>query len=104
VANSTPVVATDEIIDFADIVKSKRGRTKVLNPALIALLKGIPEGKGIKLEGTFGKVPAGDARAKVSGEIRKHYQEVYGVLPSINYTPDGVAQVFRSKKAEVSAS
>lgn len=98
------IAPVDEIIDFADIVKSKRGRTKVLNQALITLLKGIPEGKGIKLEGTFGKVPAGDQRAKVSGEIRKHYLEVYGVLPSINYTPDGVAQVFRSKKAGESAS
>ena len=88
---------TDAIITLEQRVKSKRGRTKVLDQALCTLLRNIPEGKGIMLEKTFGKVPAGDKRQEVSAKIRKHYLEVHGVKPSIDYTPDGVPQVFRAK-------
>ena len=89
---------TDAIITIDQRVKSKRGRTKILDNALLTLLREIPEGMGVKLEKTFGKVPAGEKRQEVSAKIRKHYLEVHGVKPSIDYTPDGIPQVFRAKK------
>ena len=87
----------DEIISAESIVKSPRGRKKVLDSALLATLAKLEPGQAIRLK-SLGSVPK-DLRQDLSAKLRKHFVEAHGVSPSINYTPDGFAQVsFRVAK------
>lgn len=88
----------DEFIDVEAVEVQRRGRKPVLDQGLLDTLASIPEGKAIRLAGTFGPV-AKDDRPAVSGVIRKHWRAVYGETskPRIDFAADGVAQV-RAKR------
>ena len=87
----------DEIISAELIVKSPRGRKKVLDKDLLTKLAALAPGQAIALK-SMGPIPK-DLRQDVSAKIRKHFVEAHGTKPSINYTPDGFAQVSFAKRA-----
>lgn len=86
--------ANDEFISIEEVTVSPRGRKKVIDQELANILSNIPAGKAVRLTATFGEVPA-DSRPKVSQIIRKHWLHVHKNNDCrINYSPEGVPQVF----------
>lgn len=88
----------NEIISLSDVVKSPRGRKKVLDKDLLSALQPLKPGQAMRMK-MFGQVPS-ESRADVSGKIRKHFIEAHGVKPSINYSPEGFPQVSFRKDAK----
>ena len=82
---------TDQIIDIADVVKSPRGRKKVIDQGLLEILAPLKPGQAIRIE-SLGKIPT-DLRGEVSAKLRKHFIEAHGAKPTINYSPEGYPQV-----------
>jgi len=82
-------------IKLADVRKLPRGRKSSVDPKLVKTLAGLTDvGSALDLSTEFGTVPA-DKRQKVSQTIRNAWKEAHGddVKVSINYSPEGVAQV-----------
>lgn len=83
----------DEFIDVDAVETSPRGRKPVLDATLLGILKKVPNGKAVRLAGTFGNVPK-DQRSAASATIRKHWNAAHpGVKPRIDFTAEGVPQV-----------
>ena len=88
-------------IKIEDVQKLPRGRKPDLDPALTKTLKTLKTGQALVLEDEFGQVDV-DNRSRVSQTIRKHWKDIHGdsddaPKPSVNFTPEGVAQVFIKK-------
>jgi hypothetical protein len=82
----------DEFID-ADLVEvSPRGRHKILDADLLAILKQVTPETGVVLKKAFGSVSKKD-RPTVSATIRKHWGEVRSDEVRIDFSPKGFAQV-----------
>ena len=88
---------SDEIISIDQVVKSPRGRKKVIDAELLATLKKLKPGQAMRMK-SFGSVPT-EMRGDISAKIRKHFVEAHGVKPSINYSPEGYPQVSYRKDA-----
>ncbi len=91
-ASKTPQV-TDDFIAIEEVTVSPRGRKKNIDKALADKLASVPTDRAIALRATFGEVPQ-DERAKVSQIIRKHWHHVRTDQCRINYSPEGVPQVY----------
>lgn len=82
-------------IKVEDVQKLPRGRKPEIDETLVATLSGLKPGQAIVLDDEFGNVEEDD-RSTVSQTIRKHWKAAYGedgVKPSINFSPEGLAQV-----------
>jgi len=84
-------------IKLEDVRKLPRGRRPELDPALTKTLKSVKAGQAVVLSEEFGKV-AEDDRSKVSQTIRKHWLACRDDKPSVNFSPEGEAQVFISPR------
>jgi hypothetical protein len=84
---------TDDLISIDEVTVSPRGRKKNIDAALAEKLSNVPTDRAIALRATFGEVPV-DERAKVSQIIRKHWHHVRTDQCRINYSPEGVPQVY----------
>jgi hypothetical protein len=83
----------DEFIEVDEVETLPRGRKPNLDSNLVNLLKQVPEGKAVRLGGTFGQVPK-ENRPSVSAVIRKHWAAAHpGTKARIDFTRDGVPQV-----------
>lgn len=82
----------DEVIAVSEVVKAPRGRKPVIDQALADTLGKVKAGQAVTLGGTFGQVEK-DRRATVGQVIRKHWAHARTDKCSINWTPEGVAQV-----------
>lgn len=80
-------------IKVEDVQKLPRGRKPELDQTLCDTLAKVKSGQAIVLDEEFGSVNPDD-RSTVSQTIRKHWQHVRQDKPSINFSPDGMAQVF----------
>ena len=84
---------SDSIISLEDVEVQSRGRKKVIDADLAKALKSLKPNQAIRLEETFGKVPAGTPRQTVGQTIRKHWEHVRDDKPRIDFTNDGIPQV-----------
>lgn len=94
-ATNSKTNTEDQIIAADEVVAVRRGRKAEVNSDLLALLKKIPAGKAARLGGTFGTVPTGSDRQRVSGIIRRHARMAWGESAdfAVNYSPEGVPQI-----------
>ena len=88
-----PSTLTDDVISNDDVEVSPRGRRKILDKNLLAILGKVTPTHGVALGSTFGEV-AKDDRPAVSASLRKHFLEVHpGKVARIDFTRAGVPQV-----------
>lgn len=80
-------------IKVEDVQKLPRGRKPELDDALCSTLAKVKPGQAVVLDEEFGNVDPDD-RSTVSQTIRKHWKAVREDAPSINFSPEGMAQVF----------
>lgn len=90
-----------EFIDETDIESVKRGRKSSADPKLVDALRQLPEGKAVVVKDLALDPSDPDYKshkATVSAQIRSAGKQA-GVEVSIAFTPTGVPQVKRRKKA-----
>lgn len=87
----TKTSESDEFIEISEISVTPRGRKPEINRVLADKLASIPEGKAVVLSSMGNVEPS--QRAKVSQNIRKHWNHVRADKCRINYSRDGVPQV-----------
>lgn len=83
------------VIKVEDVQKLPRGRKPELDETLVKTLASVKAGQAIVLDDEFGEVDADD-RSTVSQTIRKHWKAAHGEdgpKPSVNFSPEGLAQV-----------
>jgi hypothetical protein len=85
-----------KIVKREDVKTLPRGRKATFNPELLATLKKITGTNFGVLDDEFGVV-APAKRQAVSAEIRKHWAQVHTTKCSVQWSPDGFAQVGAAK-------
>lgn len=90
-----------EFIDETDIESVKRGRKSSADPNLVEALRKLPEGKAVVVKDLALDPKDPDYKSHkqtVSAQIRSAGKQA-GLEVSISFTPAGVPQVKRRKKA-----
>ena len=90
---AVPSALTDDVVANDDVEVSPRGRRKILDLSLVAILRKVTPTHGVALGSTFGEVDKED-RPAVSASLRKHFGEAHpGKVARIDFTKAGVPQV-----------
>jgi hypothetical protein len=89
-----------EIVDSSSVSFARRGRPSAVNPLLIEKLKGLPNGKAMKISGMALDANASDyktAKARVSAQIRTACKAAELKGFDIRWTLEGVPMVVRTR-------
>lgn len=104
-ATQTPEGVT--VITRAEVQRSRRGREFKANPQITNALKAVQGDSGVRFDKPFGKVDNDQAaRQKVRSQITAHWNAMHKATKenpapklTIEFSPDGVAQVVLSKRS-----